>query len=189
MTGIDTAELVRRATTGEELAWCELVARYSPLLRHTARPYGLGDAEAADAVAATWLRLVEHISSLRDGTRVASWLVTTLRRECLARLNAHRREYPVDSFPGRDEPAAEVDMDRQLVDEEHRRLIRRALAQLSGRERRLAIMLLADPSPSYRQISASLSIPVGSIGPTRSRLLRKMRLILAVDESELALAG
>ena len=41
-------------------------------------------------------------------------------------------------------------------------------------------MLIADPPLPYTEISARLGIPVGSIGPTRSRCLAKMRCSPAV---------
>jgi DNA-directed RNA polymerase specialized sigma24 family protein len=49
-------------------------------------------------------------------------------------------------------------------------------------------MLFAAPPPSYAEISASLAVPVGSIGPTRCRLLDKLRRALSEDE-ELANVG
>jgi hypothetical protein len=54
--------------------------------------------------------------------------------------------------------------------------------ELSDQQRRLIVMLFADPAPSYANISASLAIPIGSIGPTRQRLLGKLRD--AISEAE-----
>jgi hypothetical protein len=39
----------------------------------------------------------------------------------------------------------------------------------------LIAMLITDPPVSYTEISARLGIPVGSIGPNRSRYLDKLR--------------
>lgn len=50
-------------------------------------------------------------------------------------------------------------------------------------------MLFADSPPSYAEISASLGVPIGSIGPTRSRLRDKLRQALSQDAPELAKAG
>jgi RNA polymerase sigma factor (sigma-70 family) len=188
-TQVADDELVRRASAGAEDAWRHLVSRYEPLVRHTARRYRLGDAETADAVATTWLKLVENITTIRDGTRVAGWLATTVRRECLARVSHNRREQLVDRFLGANEPRQEIDMECRLTEEDDRRAIQRALARLSDRERRLALLLFSDASPSYRQVSTRLSIPLGTIGPTRSRILEKLRRILIDYESELTLAG
>ena len=50
--------------------------------------------------------------------------------------------------------------------------------------------VLRRSAPTYAEISASLSVPVGSIGPTRCRLLGKVRDALSDHEGrELANAG
>jgi hypothetical protein len=38
---------------------------------------------------------------------------------------------------------------------------------------------MADPAPSYDEVSDALDMPVGSIGPTRQRCLRSLREILS----------
>jgi hypothetical protein len=45
---------------------------------------------------------------------------------------------------------------------------------------RLITMLIADPPVPYAEISARLGIPIGSIGPTRSRCLDRMRRYPAI---------
>lgn len=189
MTDHDTAELVRRAAAGDELAWRQLIDGLGPLLRRVSSAYRLGDAEAADAVATVWLKLVENIGSLRDGSAVPGWLITTLRRECLARASARSRERPVADFTGVDEPVDVIDFDRWLLNVDRRQMVQRALMKLSEQQRQLIGMLFADPPPSYAQISANLAMPIGSIGPTRSRLLEKLRQALSQDAPELAKAG
>jgi len=185
----ENAELVQRAAAGDELAWRQLVDRFGPLLRRVSSTYRLCDAEAEDAVATTWLKLVEHIGSLRDGRAVPGWLVTTLRRECIARAGARSRERPVAEFAGDGEPIDIVDFDRWLVHADRRRMAHRALRGLSESDRQLIVMLFADPAPSYAEISASLAMPIGSIGPTRIRLLRKLRDALSEEGQELTNAG
>lgn len=186
----ETAELVQRAAAGDELAWRQLIDRFGQLLRHVSSTYRLGDAEAEDAVATTWSKLVEQIGSLRDGRAVAGWLVTTLRRECIARARMRSRERLVADFASVDEPVDIVDFDRWLVDADRRRTAHRALRELSEPDRQLIVMLFADPAPSYAEISARLAMPIGSIGPTRIRLLRKLRDALSdEDGAELADAG
>lgn len=190
MTDQDTAELVRRAAAGDELAWRQLIDALGPLLRRVSSAYRLGEAEAADAVATVWLKLVENIGSLRDGSAAPGWLITTLRRECLARASARSRERPVADFAGVDEPVDVIDFDRWLVDADRRQMVHRALMELSEQQRQLIKMLFADPTPSYAEISAILAMPIGSIGPTRRRLLGKLRGAIADEEKlELAYAG
>jgi RNA polymerase sigma factor (sigma-70 family) len=190
VTEQDTAELVRRAAAGDDLAWRQLVDELGPLLRRVSSAYRLGEAEAADAVATAWFKLVEHIGLLRDGSAVQGWLITTLRRECLTRARVRSREQPVADFAGIGEPVHIVDFDRGLLNADRRQMLHRALMELSERQRQLIMMLFADPAPSYAEISASLAMPIGSIGPTRSRLLGKLRDAMSNQEGwELANAS
>jgi RNA polymerase sigma factor (sigma-70 family) len=190
ITDQDTADLVRRAAAGDELAWRQLIDGFGPMLRRVSSAYRLGEAEAADAVATAWLKLVENIGSLRDGNAVPGWLITTLRRECLTRARARGRERPVAEFAGVDEPVDVVDFDRWLLDADRRQVVHLALMELSEQQRQLMVMLFADPAPSYAQISTTLAMPIGSIGPTRRRLLGKLRdAISSQDGRELANAS
>ena len=53
-------------------------------------------------------------------------------------------------------------------------------------------LLIADPPLPYAEISAKLGMPVGSIGPTRSRYLDKIRrypAIAALIDAESRPAG
>src|SRR5215510_696834 len=92
---VDDAGVVALASRGSQIAWDELVRRFGGLLAAVARSHRLGPADAADIAQATWLKLYRHIGDLREPQRVAAWLATTARRECL-RLVTSRREHPVD---------------------------------------------------------------------------------------------
>jgi len=59
-------------------------------------------------------------------------------------------------------------------------------------EQELISMLIQDPPVPYAQISASLNIPVASIGPRRRRCLDKLRsdpVIAALINAGVASAG
>jgi DNA-directed RNA polymerase specialized sigma24 family protein len=53
--------------------------------------------------------------------------------------------------------------------------LRAAFAELPPRYQQLLAMLAKDPPVPYAQISATLQIPVGSIGPQRARCLERLR--------------
>jgi DNA-directed RNA polymerase specialized sigma24 family protein len=53
--------------------------------------------------------------------------------------------------------------------------LREAFAHLGPRDQQLIAILTEDPPVPYAEISARLGIPVGSIGPNRSRCLDKLR--------------
>ncbi len=64
--------------------------------------------------------------------------------------------------------------------------VRAALARLDADDRRLLLLLDGDESLSYRDVSDRVQRPVGSLGPTRQRLLRRLRVDPAVRRLRLA---
>jgi DNA-directed RNA polymerase specialized sigma24 family protein len=73
------------------------------------------------------------------------------------------------------EEADDVELDAGIVRAERNQALRDGLAELTPAQRGLLLLLAADPPLSYREISRRLGIPVGSIGPTRGRLLERLR--------------
>jgi RNA polymerase sigma factor (sigma-70 family) len=172
--------LVRSAAAGDSLAWDTLVARYVALLWSIAFRHGLNESDAADVVQNTWLRLFEHIDDLREPARVGSWLATTAQRESLRIVAQHQRTVPSDdeaTFDGADRLQAPLDeglLARELAAEAVA-----ALDQLPPTWRALVVALTQDPPLSYEEIVADLGVPIGSIGPTRGRSVKRLRAIVA----------
>lgn len=173
---MDTTKLLESAADGDQAAWDALVERYASLLWSVARAHRLGDADAADVVQTTWLKLVENLRRIQDPERLPGWLATTVRHECLRQIRRAERERPTpDDESWRGRPADEQGVDAALLLEERNAGLWRALAKLSEQCQRLLRVLMADPAPSYAEVSAALDIPVGSIGPTRQRCLGRLR--------------
>ncbi|MGH2898313.1 MAG: RNA polymerase sigma factor [Solirubrobacteraceae bacterium] len=167
------AELVRRVRAGDPRAWTQLVARYDRGLRSIARSYRLGHADVDDVVQATWVSLYEHVDRLRDPGAIAGWLATTTRRGAMRLLQRHVREHLSDDprlGDSDDGPRPEA----AVIAAESRSVLRRAVAELPGRQRDLLTLLVTEPDADYRQISATLSMPLGSIGPIRARGLARL---------------
>jgi RNA polymerase sigma factor (sigma-70 family) len=176
-----TALLVEAARTGDQDAWNALVERFAPIVWATARRHRLNSQDAADVFQTTWLRLLEHLDRIEQPERVAGWLATTARRECLRILRLVGRQVPSgDDFDLRMDLATSAPLEGELIAAERERLIEELLNQLPARARRLLRLLTADSGLSYRDISESMSMPVGSIGPTRARALEQVRR-LATD--------
>ena len=127
----------------------------------------------------TWMRLIEHIDRIEQPARVGSWLAATARNECLRHVAARKRIVLVredDEFDGADHYGPTVD--EALLAAEQARDVRAAMANLPLEWQRLMELLMADPAPSYAEISDQLGLPVGSIGPTRGRCLARLRVLL-----------
>lgn len=171
------ADLVMRAREGDRLAWDGLVERYAPLIWSICRRYGMDGADAEDVAQAVWLNLVNHLANLRDPAALPGWLVTTTRRECHRVLRAARLPLTAglalntEDIP--DPYAAEADQD--LLAAERNAALREAFRDLPPADQRLLGLLMADPPVPYAEISAILGIKLGSIGPTRSRCLDRLR--------------
>jgi RNA polymerase sigma factor (sigma-70 family) len=162
-------ELIHRASRGDEEAWHELVHRHAAVVWSVTRAHRLRGADAADASQNTWAALAEHLPKLRDPERVAGWLATTARRECLRILLQGRREVPLDEIEvgTYEEPT----VFRTARD----KLLWQAFATLPGRCRQLLGLLAHAPELTYVQLSRALGIKVNSIGQTRGRCLDVLR--------------
>ena len=64
---------------------------------------------------------------------------------------------------------------RECLRAEH---VREAISHLPWQWQQLVRLLMADPQPSYAEISDQLGLPIGSIGPTRGRCLARLRVLL-----------
>jgi DNA-directed RNA polymerase specialized sigma24 family protein len=79
--------------------------------------------------------------------------------------------HDVESIP--DEQAETAD--QELLAAERYAALRQAFGDLPPFSQQLVALLAQDPPVPYAEISARLGIPVGSIGPSRSRCLDKLR--------------
>ncbi len=153
--------------------------RYRRLVYAVPVRAGLRAEDAEEVFHSTFARLAERIGTIHDRERVRAWIVTTARRLTIDVMRARKGAVPLgeseailerteDPHPG----AAE-----QLEAMERRHLVRQGLARLEERCRRILHLLfyeVTDPPRSYESMAAELGMPVGSLGPTRARCLKKL---------------
>jgi RNA polymerase sigma factor (sigma-70 family) len=166
--------LVAGAKAGDHAAWDRLVRRFDAGLRAIIRSYRLSPADVDDVVQATWLDLLEAIDDLRQAAAVGGWLATTARRRAMRVLQSPLREQLSDD-PHLGDGSDTEDPAARLLADERREALTGALATLPDRHRRLMTLLVSEPALEHRQISAALSMPMGSIGPIRARSLARLR--------------
>ncbi|AUS80915.1 sigma-70 family RNA polymerase sigma factor [Actinoalloteichus sp. AHMU CJ021] len=168
--------LVRRCRAGDRLAWSEVICRFSPVVWTVARSHGLSRPDCEDVCQLTWLRAVEHLDSIRQPEKLGAWLVTASRRESLTLLARRGRQIPFGTasfLEGRTDGQATPE-ESALLHAEHSQ-VHLAFQSLPEQHQALLSLLIADPPLHYDEISRTLAIPRGSIGPTRRRLLQRMR--------------
>lgn len=168
--------LVGRAADGDQAAWDEIVERYAPLVWAICLRHELDRQSIDDIGQSVWLLLVENISRLREPAALPGWLATTTRRECLRAMRARGRHGKESPTPADEQLADEsAEVEQEVIEAELHAALRAAFAELPAGCRELLSMLISDSSPGYASISATLGIPMGSIGPTRARCLAKLR--------------
>jgi RNA polymerase sigma factor (sigma-70 family) len=174
-------ELVCAATRGSQDAWGELLDKFSPWVVRVARGCGLSHWDAADVSQATWLKLFENLHRIRDAQAVGAWLAITARRESLRML--HRRRHEVVTAEHENLRHADAicegpwSPEHAALASERSRTVRQALQHFSPQLQRFLGMLMLEPPPTYKEIAEATGMPVGSIGPTRARCLRRLRVI------------
>ena len=172
----ETPALLGAAARGDNRAWEEIVRRYGGLVTATVRTFRLQEADAADAEQRTWLRLVEHHRRLHEPEHLGGWLTTTATRECLAILRAQRT---VVDLADLDAVPADHDLEQHVVDADEAARLWNVVTLLPPRGRAVVHALFADERTPYAEIARATGIPVGSLGPTRARVLRQLRRLLA----------
>jgi RNA polymerase sigma factor (sigma-70 family) len=184
--------LVIRAAGDDQQAWDELIERYAPLVWAICTRYRLSNHDIEDVGQSVWLLLVTQLGKLREPAALPGWLATTTKRECLRVVTATRKSQQLGSTVNDAPFADERAIDEEILIAERNAALRTAFPELPPHGQHLLAMLFRDPPCSYSEISATLGIPIGSIGPQRARCLERLRqspALTAFGESEFSISS
>ncbi|TDE00108.1 RNA polymerase sigma factor [Jiangella asiatica] len=188
MADLSVSELIEAASKGDQLSWDRLVDAHASLVWAVVRSHRLDSGDAEDAFQTTWLRLVENLDRIERPDRLAAWLVTTARRECLRVARRDGAEVPDPLVAERAGHAAWTDpgpVEALLAREEQLEVLR-AFQRLEPRCQDLLRLTVATADRRYVDVAAELDMPVGSVGPTRQRCLGHLRRLLGSADSPAA---
>jgi RNA polymerase sigma factor (sigma-70 family) len=167
---------------GDRDALDAFVRQVTPVLWQVVRAYGLDQSSAEDVVQTTWMTLIRKSEQVRDDQAVLRWLTITARREAWRVAQSGGRSSPTDdsvielSLPAARSPESEV------LDSENQRQLWASVKRLDERCQRLLRVVAFQQRPDYASLALLLDMPMGSIGPTRSRCLGKLRTMMTTDE-------
>jgi len=169
-------------TDSDNLNFDEIVSAYYQPLYRFGYSLAKNEHEAGDLAQQTFFIYAEKGDSLRDKSKVKSWLFTTLYREFLRRK---RKDARMDNYEpemlevagGTVEPHIRRSMDANLAVE--------ALEEVDEVYRQpLALFYLKDLS--YKEIAGVLDVPIGTIMSRLSRGKSQLRDIFKRKEAETA---
>jgi RNA polymerase sigma factor (sigma-70 family) len=167
----------REVKKGDSWAWTRLVEKYAGLVYGVARNTGLDVADAEDCAQFTWLALYKQRHRIRDAAAIPAWLSRTARRRAVRMAQTLHRETPLDSAPEPKAPDTEVDQD--TIRSDVRAALPQAMEQMDPRCRKLLLALfLSDQESTYRELASELGVDPNTIGPMRSRCLKRLEKIL-----------
>lgn len=177
--------LILACRAGDRSAWRRVLDRYERLVYSIPLRYGLPREDAADVAQLTFTALIRALDGLPEDSRLGGWLATVSKRHTWRLLERKRRVTPVagEYLEGADLVETAISLGRGKAESiEHWELaeyLDSGLLKLGNPCRDLLLALYFKPeSPSYAEISKTLNMPVGSIGPTRARCLKRLRRLL-----------
>lgn len=177
-------DLIEACLAGDERAWKTLIERYSRLIYSIPLRLGFSGTVADEVFQETCVILLHKLDTLRDRARLSSWLITVTRNTCTRhwqRENTVQQSDLTEVVLG----VKKTPEDALLhLEERHRMQI--AFESLSARcQQLLEALFVEDPPRPYEAVADELDMPLGSIGPTRIRCLKKLRQeLLRLEHSE-----
>jgi RNA polymerase sigma factor (sigma-70 family) len=176
VAAVDATELLARYRSGVDHSLDDIMRIYGPVTRAAARSVLSSSADIDDAVQETWIAFVRWQDRIRDPEALSSWLWTITVRQATAAVRRHARNRSLAerATTERDRDEANDVIDR-LYRSEQVTAVRSAVSSLSDVDQRLVHCLSDRRELSYQEISTEASRPIGSIGPSRDRIIRKLR--------------
>jgi RNA polymerase sigma factor (sigma-70 family) len=183
----EDAALVARCRNGDGAAWGELVQRFQRLVYTVVTRAGLDEHTAADVFQTVFERLLAHLPKLAQPERIQAWVVTTAKREALRVRHLGQRNVSMtraDDASGdgiEDTLADDAPLAEDVLDElQQLDLLRHGMDRLDARCRDLLTLVFRDEDEplGYVEVARQLVMPIGSIGPTRTRCVEKLRRLV-----------
>jgi RNA polymerase sigma factor (sigma-70 family) len=175
--------LILRCRQGSAGAWHQVLHRYERLVYSIPLRYGLSPDDAADVAQITFTILIQNMDNLAEDSRLGAWLATVARRHTWRFMERSRRETASERLEGADIAESAILLGKSDTDSiEHWELsdwLDAGLSQISERCRKLLLALYLQPEQSaYAEVAEQLGMPLGSVGPTRARCLKRLKQVL-----------
>ena len=185
-------ELIARVLAGDEASYGTLVTRYRDYVYTIAVRIVGSEEDAEDVAQEAFVRAYRALPRFRGDSKFSSWLYRIATNRALTHLKRRgRRADTVDIESGSHVEAAVVDDGRgeeaspelHVRDEEFRRAVRAAVLELPE-QYRVVVTLFYLEERSYKEVVATLGIPMGTLKTHLHRARALLRDILTKHHLE-----
>jgi RNA polymerase sigma-70 factor (ECF subfamily) len=187
-------DLIRRARTGDEDAFAELVAAHADRVYSMLRRFGLDPDEADEVAQEVFVRAWRGLARFEERSQFSTWLYRIAFNEAQRRLS-RRRAARADREPDREDPidalseSPALGPEAQTLDREFERTLERALDELPA-EWRTAVVLRDIEGLSTRDAAEVAGIREAAFKSRLHRGRMELRALLdpylQLEEGELA---
>lgn len=168
---MDLSLILARCSAGDALAWEALVRQFQSRVYSIAYHYVGNSEDARDLAQDIFVRIYRNIASCADPEMFLPWMIRIARNACIDHLRRrkarpHGREVALDDAAAL--PARENRPDQEWATNSRKRLIHRALAELSSLNREI-IILKEIQGLQLNEIASLLHVPLGTVKSRSNR--------------------
>jgi RNA polymerase sigma-70 factor (ECF subfamily) len=185
-------ELIARVLAGDQASYETLVTRYRDYVYTIAVRIVGNDEDAEDVAQEAFVRAYRALPRFRGDSKFSSWLYRIATNRALTHLKKRRRRaVTVDIAAGPHIEAGAIDDGRRaetspelaVRDAEFRRAVRAAVLELPE-QYRVVVTLFYLEERSYKEVAATLGIPMGTLKTHLHRARALLRDILTGHDLE-----
>lgn len=181
-------DLIQKARSGDQDAFGQLVVDHQNKVYTLCVHMVTDREEAADLAQEAFLKAWRNLSSFHGESSFATWMHRLATNVCLDYLRKQARRQNISTAVSLDdedanwsEPADHSqDPQAHLEQEERKRALARALAELPEHHRRMLLMREVS-GMSYQEIADALDVDLGTIKSRIARARERLRKILLQD--------
>ncbi len=174
----EDSQLLSQCLAGDEQAWYRLVGLHGGLVFAVARRAGVPEHACDDIAQRVFASLSRSLGKIRNEQTLPAWLITTTKRQAWRWVKTQRSAGATLGTGAEAIGNEHFDVE----DLERHAQLRRALSALEDKCRELLQLLYFVARTDYEQVSRTLGMPIGSIGPTRARCLAKLAHLMENSE-------
>ncbi|MCK6620088.1 MAG: sigma-70 family RNA polymerase sigma factor [Calditrichaceae bacterium] len=178
---IEDQKLITLARGGDQKAFEALLKKYRNLVYHVMFKMVRNPQEAEDLCQEAFIKAFGALSSFNEEFAFSTWLMKIATNNCIDYLRKRKlRTYSIDEPLQYKDEQVQVELpdhdptpDKQLLNEERRKLINDAIQSLPPRYRHV-IILRHQEEKSYEDIAEILKLPLGTV---KARIFRAREML------------